>query len=511
MATPPGHLNFQTLQEFLDCKAPGDFFVALYINTRHGYQDEWMSEVARSLGKKGIRTIGILTPQSIARHKLENTDLMAVIDLRQTKSLRGVDVFVISDIDCNVEFPQDSKVLGCAHALLDPPGREGYQSKLHLLSKMDGYMIPTVLADEARQDMISVWNGSGNHAFYKRKLDRFHIMQVGYPPLALTAGELKKTGIEPDAITYAPTLIEYNPDEGGERLKTYGAGLIKFLLERFPRHKIIFRPYHGDMDNGCIKEIIGKFSCVDRFILDVSPGKIFSFAHSDVMITDLSTIIRAFSLVTLRQGIYFQPWGRFRGPQGPNDKMAYACDYDELYEKIDSCMKNPEVVRQELEDWRDFRYSSWENTFDDMVDLICDFHSGSVHEDWITIRRDASSRMQETREFVGKLSDNTNGYWGALAAVKSRDADFLLLAFTLHMAMKHVPSLAVDTTLNAILGQLDIPARPAASYTDIDRKVVLKLYEVALTDGGDGKDNALVHALLKDFNSFVRRQRHGMP
>lgn len=96
------------LQKVINSLPQDVFVVALYINERRGYQDDWLSELALALREKNFVSIGILTPKSAPGQRLRNVDYLAIIPKGEICGLKGIHVFVLSDSDCHNMFPSSS-------------------------------------------------------------------------------------------------------------------------------------------------------------------------------------------------------------------------------------------------------------------------------------------------------------------------------------------------------------------------------------------------------------------
>lgn len=284
------------------------FVVAFFLHALQVSQDEWMAPLARHLRKAGFVTVGITTPQSAGQCRLDGPEYQAVVPLADIPRLTRVNVFIISDVDClEPHFPQESRVLACCHGVLTTSDT-AYAAYLHHIGLVDGWLCSCPITPRSRELVTSLWKGLADSQYSRRKNRHLHFIPMGYPRLAALAEKLDAQPCRPDAIVYAPTILDYHPEIGGQRVKSHGARILRVLLQNFPDYRVVFRPYKSDLDHPVVTALHEQFRHEPRFIFDAAPERLFSFAHGATLVTDISHISASFAYVTLRAPVHFRPW-----------------------------------------------------------------------------------------------------------------------------------------------------------------------------------------------------------
>lgn len=470
------------------------FVVAFFLHGVQVSQDEWMEPLARHLRERGFVTVGVTTPESAARSRLDSPEYRAVLPLEDIPRIEGVQVFVISDVDCILpEFPQTSRVLACCHGLIADPDM-AFPPHPHHLWLVDGWMCSCPISSQAKKNAAYLWTGLASEPASKRKNGHLHLIPVGYPRLAALAEELRnREEQEPDAIVYAPTILDYHPERGGQRVKTHGERIIRTLLRYFPGHRV---PYKRDLDHPVVRDIKERFSGESRFVFDADPGRLFSFAHGAALVTDFSHIGNSFAYATLRAPVYFQPWVQ-APPMTRRDGVFTACTYTGLVEALRMALSDGARLAEELAARRERCVMPFDHAFDDIAGLLKDFYADRPRTDWLTVERCDPAVTPGDEELVRKLLEQPPEAASCIAAPAVMYGDTagpLLCAFALHLACLHFPGVLYHSGMREALESTG-RIHPGESDTDAARR----LYGEALLQmsrGNNREGKQLVAGLL---------------
>lgn len=427
--------SVESLNAVLSALHENAFTVALFINNTNVSQDEWLNPLADYLGQNGFVTIGIKTPESENNCCLDSAQYQAVIEEKDVVKLSGIKVFIISDMDCGILFPQDSRVLGCTHGFgLAKDTALPYGTLYGSL--LDGYMISFRLDEKSRKKISSLWSGLLNIKEATRKNPDFHIIPQGYPRMHILSQEIKKQGSQPDPIIYAPIGINYNLDIGGERFNRHGKKIIRALLSNFPDYNVIFRPYRIDLDKDEIKEVCAAFAHEKRFILDNHPERANTFSRGIALVTDMSHIAQSFAFTTLRGAIYFKPWVDTKTKSDEWNGGITAYNYTALVDSIKNMLEHTEEWTQKIRKNRDQLVAPFENSFAEIADWLKDFYLGKARANWLTIKRSNPEEIQSIPDTINKIMhqpDWSRSLLAATSAIYTYSINPLVYALALHL------------------------------------------------------------------------------
>lgn len=128
------------------------------------------------------------------------------------------------------------------------------------------------------------------------KIKETCIIPGGYPELDGIQKFCEKNPPGGKTILFAVTGLSI----GDRLLVDYGEEVLSILLERFPEHKIIFRPSPGDRGSPVIQNILTSFQDHERFFYNDSEALKEVIAESQVLVTDSTGLKEVFSLATGR-------------------------------------------------------------------------------------------------------------------------------------------------------------------------------------------------------------------
>lgn len=504
-------LTLHGLQEMLAALPPEAVVIGLYVNSTAVTQDEWLNPLAERLRGAGFVTIGICTPGSKGKCRLDGAGTVAVVGPEKIRTLERINIFIISDMDSlNTQYPQASRVLGCAHAF-ETAADTSLPFQVHMPALLDGWMLSFPLSERSKKWIVDLWSGFIDPAAGFRSTTPFHLIPSGYPRMGVLAQQLREAPEKPDAILYAPIGMESNYELGGNRLKKHGIRIIRTLLNAFPERTVIFRPYKNDLESVEVRTIRDAFANEARFVFDGEAGRIASFARSALLVTDLSHIAKTFAFATLRGAVYFQPWGANAQRHVRWDGGWTTWTYTGLVEACRLALSGAEALRGQIKQRRDELVMPFETALDDIVDIVRDVHKGVTREEWLTIPRDASTTPQSEATILHNIVRQYSPsipFASATAALFNNRESPLLAAFALHSGLAMIPDRVLTWSPylnNVVAGLLGLEDYPCVYYRDIDPEDVCRLYSLAILAAFRRNDPAgvgLAEALLESFNAF---------
>lgn len=502
--------NITDLQNYLNDLPPKQPVIGFFVNRVYHNQHKWLDAIAAKCRERGYTTIGLMTESSKDLCEFRQVDVKAIISPYNMRELKRINMFILSEIDAAFQFPPESKVLGCQHALYcnqDNLTLASYSRWMHML---DGFIIPMQLSAAQRQNVPLLWNNFLSKKYGERKRDDFYIFPAPYPRLAMMQQELAKWQRKPDSIIYAPVWATHSPHRGGMRIRDYGAPMLGRLLEEFPSMNIIFRPSFQDVGNPEVLKILDAYSSSARFIFDCNIEQVPAFSRGAILITDISFVGKSFTFSTLRPAIEYQPWTQGEAGLDKNAGCYREYSLDALVAQIRDMLDSPEKYAKSLEAMRDQLVVPLENGLDHLADMIEHFLAGEPENGWLHIPR-FFSQPPDDADVVRRLEKHAAGredFPAALAAMSALPESPLLTAYAIHMGKLRNPSfprfLKVGDPWSSILGngvQLPIP------YEEIPPDMVVKLYMLALKEKQHNQDSqgaALVLKLMKEFKQFAK-------
>lgn len=487
---------------------PTQFVVCFYVNNTNSSQDEWMNPFAETLRRHGYFTVGITTPQSAAKCALAACNIQAELQMEEVAQIRGIHVFIVSDMDFATSYPSDSRVLGCPHAF-ELTKESNLLNQLQFLPTLDGWLVSCPLNGKSRQMITDLFKGYCEPGGCLRKSPYFYIIPGGYPRLAVLSAKVAASHCKPDSIVYAPIGLDHARKMIGINiLEKSGVRIIRNLLAAFPDLNVIYRPYRPDLDSGPVLKIRDSFANEKRFIFDPSPGRLFSFSRGLALVTDVSHIGQSFAFTTLRPTIYFRPWEKAGMTEDifslvPN---GYATTtFSGLIAVCKHALANMGKQKELLSAIRDRYLMSIDNAFDEIAGWLPDFYKGRPHADWLAIpRNDPELACPE----MLLLSKNSSLTALAVAATYRKPPSPLLTALCLHKGQ----ALAPDATLRPRFGEavksLLGEDCGQAQYGDVAAADVRHLYKLALAqyikNGHPAEEIRMIESLAANYEEFTQ-------
>lgn len=505
MPTPQVFANVDSLQDFLRALPQDRFVVGLFINSTELAQDEWMNPLAAHLRKAGYVTIGLPTPVAAGKCDLGNAEYMAVINPADLSALGRINVFIILDVDACHSFPQESKVCGCCHGFAIA-GDTAIPWHTHEPCYLDAWLCSYPLTAKTRELTQALWQNMVNPAFSWRKGKDFYIIPQGYPRMAALTETLANNRQKRDAIIYAPVLMSYLPDMGGNRVEIYGAQIIGALLDNFPAHKVIFRPYSADLGSPVIKKLCDTFVNEPRFMLDANRDKAFSFARGAALVTDFSHIAGSFAFTTFHPAFFYKPWEKNQPDFQKIPGGGITRSMDALIKAITAGLERNEETERIIRRDRDRFAMPVENAFSEITAMLPDLFQDHPRESWLRIGRTGSGSLSQQSEIIRRVQNQPEKlrfYIGAALLLSHNTKSPLLAAYALHKGKEEVPAGKTWPEFYVYTGKLVGKAIERVPNSEIDPEIIRTLYALALAAcEADANLPAqdLVKELLSDFN-----------
>lgn len=425
---------------------PDRTLVAFFIDATEVTPDGWMSALAALLRRRGLAAVGLLTKNSAPLMRLENMDAVFVVDPEDVVRLDRVDCFVVTDIE-RISYPATSRVLACMHASSAKPDVGEFLHGVQVMGSFDGYAVGFPFA-HCRDAILSLWSGFTPPCANHRSGDDFLLMGFGHPRLCLSLAALKRKqdeGVRPEAICYAPSLVDFDTVHGGRRIARHGRRILRCLLDNFPDRNVIFRPAPCDRGAPEVTELLEDFAGEPRLLPDMDNGYVDTMARSAVVVSDVSHFGTSFHVLTRRPTIFFRPW-EGRNLVGPHH--AFCSSITAMVAMIRQAL---EAVRSGMESPPPPGYLPFENALEDLADALPDFIARRARDGWLAIPRPADGRGATTEKVVAALLRNSDRLaLSAQLAAWFQSRPLALFALILHA--QEAPQSPCDPSLLALAG-----------------------------------------------------------
>jgi len=201
------------------------------------------------------------------------------------------------------------------------------------------------------------------------------------------------------SICYAPASLIHNNDFTNFLSLSNGEYILETLLKNFKDYNIIFRP-HPDTKNTedgkrYVSNIVSKFSSNDMFSYDDSEYYMETFAKTELLISDFSSIGLSYVFSTLNPLLSISKKGFeehyekvFLKDDVRKDYSTVLTDLNELKEKVQYILDNKSKIIEKNKLYRDeqlFNFSSSVDYFKDNFEYIL---NKIKHSDWYYITND---------------------------------------------------------------------------------------------------------------------------
>lgn len=275
--------------------------------------------LAQQLRKRGHQVVFLFTAIRI-------DDVAAALDgfpafelpLDEFVELDFIDVFFVMDDVAQVytRFPERSKVVAFRHGL-SPIAQANSDPFRYLECALESTAVDYVVRTNSNAQRIPTqdWLGVITDTFppesHLRPSTTLGVIPGGYLKLDLYRQACVDRAAPPDALLFAPTSIQVDRT-CKDFVERFGATIINTLLDVFPNHKVVFRPYPQDRETEVIQRVLEEFRDHERVEFDLSPHIKDVYARSAVLIGDMSNASNAFCFARLRPyvGCMFGAEGR---------------------------------------------------------------------------------------------------------------------------------------------------------------------------------------------------------
>jgi len=133
------------------------------------------------------------------------------------------------------------------------------------------------------------------------------LIPAGYPPIDCALRQAPSPGDHDKIITYAPTPLAGKPTwEPYASARTHGPQIITTLLEAFPDHQIVFKPYPND-EPELIEAITTAGGNHPRFAVANSGDHRALYDRTALLVSDFSSTAYTFALSRNRPVVFFSP------------------------------------------------------------------------------------------------------------------------------------------------------------------------------------------------------------
>lgn len=475
MTLPYDFENFRDLKAWLDTLPEEKLVVGLYVYDNTTTQDEWLNPLARHLREHGFATIGIVDPSQAQQVELSSADATARIPAPEIPNLERINVFIISDLDSWINFPSSSRILACCHGTMTK-AETCMPCDGSVPANVDGWLCSYPLSPRTREWTSDIMTGFHRPDRIKRKSGNFHIIPCGYPRAGALAEQLAGIPSAPDAIVYAPVGMVMYPDKGGMRVKQHGEALLRVLLQGFPDKKVIFRPYKTDIDREEVKNICAAFSDEKRFLLDTTPQRLLAFSRGEVLITDYSHIGPSFAICTGRPAIVFTPWEEDGEDVAETATGYWVRSYESLLNTVKKAMSD--AAKQRIDRSRKEIAMPVENALAELAALIRDFFEDRPRPDWLTIRRNDWSLLQDEKTLLEKLHRHP-ATSAALFLFRNPESP-LLAAAALEDGLRQMPQGYIRYNIQIPAGRiLGKDLSGCRCYSDINEEDIKRLWAMS--------------------------------
>ncbi|MEJ6396454.1 hypothetical protein [Yoonia sp. 208BN28-4] len=218
---------------------------------------------------------------------------------------------------------------------------------------------------------------------YRRKT--LTMVPLGYPKIDLLMSEAG-TAPQLDTITYAPTQTVM----AFSSVQESGGDIIGMLLENFPDHRIVFRPYPG-ADVDILAPMLAQFADDARFSVDTSPTGQDDMMRSAVVITDRSSIAMSYSLGLARPSVFFAIDGL--GGKDPDGFAAFhpvgyrAGSIDGVKAAVKDALAKSCDIAAKIEKTRgDYIYNPGSSAAY-LAQIMPDIIAGTARDEWLSLPR----------------------------------------------------------------------------------------------------------------------------
>lgn len=423
----------------------GKHVVALFSAATHVPHFFYLGRAIARCGHKVAYLVPPRCPISEADEALAENGRILNPRAADMPNLSNIDVFI--GVETSMKFcPQGAKSVALFHSLPESLP-EHYNFPLHfsrndfITADTDYFVVARVDQERFKAECIEEYvRDVFPDEVTATRTDSFHVIPGGYPKIDYLAERAARHEGIPDAILYAPTNVALPPQVS--RVKQDGRLIISLLLEHFPDHEIIFRPYPTAQNLDAVADILEEYAKHERFTLDREATPTNSQLRSALSISDISSVSLSFAMATLRPFISCELSNRAfnAGHCGAEHELGYtAYNAEQLLNAVRDIIGRPEHWREKVrEETGRYVYNPGRSAeyLAEHIDLIA---SGRTHADWLKVPRNSPSWSLDTAR------DHARHIKSLLSSGRTRSAEINLEhALTAYPNDTKLKSLASD-------------------------------------------------------------------
>lgn len=208
------------------------------------------------------------------------------------------------------------------------------------------------------------------------------VAALGYPKLERLARYCAENQRAERRIVFASTAFRYSKSP----LPKHGAAIVRSILENFPTHTLVFRPYPSTAQSEEVQAICREFASNERFEFDDNPSYLENYARSDILVSDYSQTALTYGLSTGNPVV----WCVFEEPEKnrfPYDKdFGFLCfSLEELPLRIQNALDAKDAFRKDVCQRAGQFVANYGHANAAIADGILTVVRGQSEDDWIQL------------------------------------------------------------------------------------------------------------------------------
>lgn len=317
-----------------------------------------------------------------------------------------------SNFDAYAEYPKELIKIGLPHGV-DIPLRK-------TIMDYGGGMIFDYILSPTRESP-----GNATTAFQDLHHRKFrnhasdHICQIpfGFPKLDEFLNAVTRVPlIELNSIAYHIALLSVEEEKSIRIIEP----TLRKLLENFPHHRIIFRPYKYDYQHEVIKRCIALGREFSNFHLSTAESYVSDYSTSIAMVCHRAYKAHLFSLATGRPIFLCHPDGN---PTVSQDPLVEVCAESKLVEKIRSYIDSKEAITpaQRIDNCSRLGFHNPGSSVEYLVRNIDYILEHRPHKDWSYYELDSDSGQMDPMTYIALQVISAKPANMALNAIAAKD------------------------------------------------------------------------------------------
>ncbi|MGB3424328.1 MAG: hypothetical protein WBF84_12150 [Castellaniella sp.] len=320
-------------------------------------------------------------------------EVLVIYENHETGLLNDFDMVLLpeSNFDAYSEYPKELIKIGLPHGVDIPLSKT-------IMDYGGGMIFDYILSPTRESPGNAVTSFQDLHHQKFRNHASDHVCQIpfGFPKLdefLNAATRVPPVGL--NSIAYHVALLSVEEEKSIRIIES----TLKKLLENFPHHRIIFRPYKYDYQHAVIKRCIEIGRTFDNFHLSTAESYVQDYSTSVAMVCHRAYKAHLFSLATGRPIFLCHPDG---SPTASQDPSVEACPENELVEKIKSYIDKKEIITpaQRIENCLRLGFHNPGSSVEYLVSNIHHILEHKPHKDWIYYRLDSANKTLDSKTYV---------------------------------------------------------------------------------------------------------------